>query len=258
MFLLLPMMLWECGKLLRVKHIGVQIAYAGLGALLFFYAVFTVDQWTHFATEESSTLLMTSSLLLIFLVIPVAFVFWIAAKSDYGSLFDESKPEIPKPIQSTLALMWLLLLFGMCYAIFAFLNDYLFTTIFWLLICAWGTDTAAFFLGRKFGKRPLSKRISPNKTLEGTIGGYFVGVILGLVFGFGVVGGLDNWSDVQIVVVSLVLPMTAILGDLLESATKRTVRAKDSGGLLPGHGGLLDRMDSLVLSAGLLLYIHAY
>lgn len=110
---------------------------------------------------------------------------------------------------------------------------------------AWATDTAAFFVGRRLGGRPLAPRLSPRKTVSGSIGGLigaslfvglaappWVGISAPLAFGLGAgVGAL------------------AQAGDLLESALKRWAGAKDSGRLLPGHGGVLDRFDSLTLVA---------
>ena len=100
------------------------------------------------------------------------------------------------------------------------------TAVIWLLLIAiWASDTFAYFVGRSFGKRNIVPTISPNKTLEGFIGG-FIGITVGIL---------------------------APLGDLFESKLKREANKKDSGTLLPGHGGVLDRFDSLLFAAPLVL-----
>ena len=115
----------------------------------------------------------------------------------------------------------------------------------WLLVALvaiWAADTGAYFAGRKFGKHKLSPRISPNKTVEGLVGGMVAAVAVGLV-GAPIAGATVS----QLPAVALVVVVTiafSVVGDLYESLLKRHVGAKDSGGLIPGHGGVLDRIDS--------------
>jgi phosphatidate cytidylyltransferase len=104
-------------------------------------------------------------------------------------------------------------------------------------------DTAGYFVGSRFGYRRIYPRISPNKTLEGTLGVLIAGVLTGLL------GSRLLVSDVSLLEafgLSLLLSLLGQGGDLFESWIKRSFSVKDSGGLLPGHGGILDRMDSLV------------
>ena len=115
----------------------------------------------------------------------------------------------------------------------------------WLLVALvaiWAADTGAYFAGRKFGKHKLSPRISPNKTVEGLVGGMVAAVAVGLI-GAPIAGATVS----QLPAVALVVVVTiafSVVGDLYESLLKRHVGAKDSGGLIPGHGGVLDRIDS--------------
>ena len=112
-----------------------------------------------------------------------------------------------------------------------------------LLIC-WAADTGAYFAGRKFGKHKLSPRISPNKTVEGFIGGMVASILIALI-GAPIAGA----SVAQLPAVALVVVVTvgfSVVGDLYESLLKRHVGAKDSGDLIPGHGGILDRIDSVL------------
>lgn len=110
------------------------------------------------------------------------------------------------------------------------------------LTCTWGSDTAAYVVGRLLGRRPFFASISPSKTAEGAIAGVLAPVGVALAW-----SGALGWPFVFAAVLGAVAGCAAIAGDLLESALKRAVGAKDAGSLIPGHGGLLDRVDSLLL-----------
>lgn len=115
------------------------------------------------------------------------------------------------------------------------------------LILLWSSDTGAYLAGKSFGKHKLFERISPNKTWEGFIGGslFALGVSLVLAHYFGT---LETW---QWLVVALLIAVFGSLGDLVESMLKRSLGVKDSGHILPGHGGILDRFDGLLLAVPL-------
>lgn len=112
------------------------------------------------------------------------------------------------------------------------------------LVCVWAGDIAGIFVGKSFGKRKLSPQISPGKTWEGALGNFIfaslAGLILGSWCGVGILGGLLTGAIVGIV---------GQVGDLTESAIKRLAGVKDSGSILPGHGGLYDRVDSLIAAS---------
>ena len=107
--------------------------------------------------------------------------------------------------------------------------------------CTFINDTGAYFVGMKFGEKKLSPAISPGKTIEGTIGGLIFSVIAAYCFNLLFSSPL-TWS--WCVIFGLVIGVSAVLGDLAESALKRGAGVKDSGGIVPGHGGILDRFDS--------------
>lgn len=118
---------------------------------------------------------------------------------------------------------------------------------YWLLVAlmiVWFADSGAYFAGRTFGKRKLSPRISPNKTIEGLIGGIVAGMVVALI-GAALIGvELAQYPGVALVAAWTIL--FSVVGDLFESLLKRHVGAKDSGALIPGHGGVLDRIDALL------------
>jgi phosphatidate cytidylyltransferase len=118
----------------------------------------------------------------------------------------------------------------------------------WLLMAlmiVWAADSGAYFAGRKFGKHKLSPRISPNKTVEGLIGGVAAGMLVALLFAWFFADATIKQLP-AIAVVAIWTILFSVVGDLFESLLKRHVGAKDSGALIPGHGGVLDRIDSVL------------
>lgn len=125
----------------------------------------------------------------------------------------------------------------------------------WVLLAlftTFSTDTSSYFVGRVFGRRALAPRISPGKTVEGAIGGVLLGVAAALLLNYFL--GLRKEAAL-IVPVAVLLPLAAVLGDLAESLLKRGMQVKDASALVPGHGGLMDRLDS-VLFTGVVLYYY--
>ncbi len=116
--------------------------------------------------------------------------------------------------------------------------------LFVALAIVWAADTGAYFAGRHYGKRKLAPRISPNKTVEGVLGGLACGLLVALVFAPFAGATLAQLPLVGLV--ALVAVGFSVVGDLFESLLKRHVGAKDSGDLIPGHGGVLDRIDGVV------------
>jgi len=125
-------------------------------------------------------------------------------------------------------------------------------TLFWLIIVVALTDIGAYFsgkyLGHKFFERGFSIS-SPNKTIEGVIGGVIVASIVGSI------AGLAKWDFLTSLTLSIIISITSIFGDLFESYLKRMANIKDSGNIIPGHGGVLDRIDGYLFAATLLFAI---
>ena len=113
--------------------------------------------------------------------------------------------------------------------------------VFFALALNWAGDSVAFYVGRRFGKHPLAPIISPKKSWEGAVASVLGSVLFGLLYLGKFVPSIASW---KIVIVAIVANMAGQLGDLTESAIKRGAGVKDSGHLLPGHGGILDRVDS--------------
>jgi phosphatidate cytidylyltransferase len=126
--------------------------------------------------------------------------------------------------------------------------------VFLALFATFGSDTAAYFIGRAFGRHKLAPQISPGKTWEGAIAGLFVAVIISLIFYLDTPLQLPL-DFIQLIILGLLISVFGQLGDLAESLLKRSTGVKDSGKLMPGHGGLLDRMDSVVF-AGAVVYLY--
>lgn len=123
--------------------------------------------------------------------------------------------------------------------------DYSKLLLAYLIIIAYLTDVIALLVGSKFGKHKLNKRISPKKTIEGFFGGWFGGFIICMIFS--IIFDYYNLDKMFIIFSSIVLPFVSQIGDLIFSMIKREYRIKDFSNLIPGHGGLLDRLDSLLV-----------
>jgi phosphatidate cytidylyltransferase len=119
--------------------------------------------------------------------------------------------------------------------------------LFLLLLIVWAADTGAYFAGKTFGARKLAPHISPGKTRAGLLGGFFTAPLIALLAAHWM--PLANIQASRLIVLSLITTLVSVGGDLMISLHKRTSGCKNSGSLLPGHGGILDRLDSLLAAA---------
>ena len=115
--------------------------------------------------------------------------------------------------------------------------------VLYVMCLVWVADTGAYFAGRRWGKRKLAPTVSPGKSIAGLLGGLVLTIALALFAGYDL--SLTNVQMWWLIVLTLITALASVLGDLLESMMKRFRGIKDSGTLLPGHGGILDRIDSL-------------
>ena len=120
-----------------------------------------------------------------------------------------------------------------------------------VLILVWIADTTAYFVGRAWGRRKLAPAISPGKSWEGALGGLIGAALYAIIVAF----FTERGASIALVATALLLGMVSIVGDLFESAAKRQAGVKDSGTLLPGHGGILDRIDSATATLPLAAFL---
>jgi len=165
------------------------------------------------------------------ILIYVIFLFFLAMLSEEITLTDAS----------SVFMMGVILAFAVN-AIWTIYNNYGLLVLVYIVIAAFGCDIGAYFIGRKFGKHKLIERVSPKKTVEGAIGGWVIGCILSLIYIMLVPNSLSLEFKI---IASITLPIVSQIGDLSFSLIKRNYGVKDFGSVIPGHGGVLDRMDSL-------------
>ena len=161
---------------------------------------------------------------------------------EYNRLIRAFHPEQP--------LVWLII--GVAYLLLGFLSFFglrisypYWWVALWLLLTVWSTDTAAYEIGRRYGRTPLAPSVSPHKTKEGALAGAAAAMLLAGTY-FSVAFQKPYFPSLLI---TLIVSSMGQAGDLVESKVKRLAGVKDSGTLLPGHGGVLDRFDSILLAA---------
>jgi phosphatidate cytidylyltransferase len=161
-------------------------------------------------------------------------------------LFENTGRELDTLAYQFLGIIYICLPISML-ADFGYFNaiSYSFTLPLGFLILQWSSDTFAYLVGRQFGKYKLFERISPKKTMEGFVGA----LILTMAMGFFLSQFWDDISTKDWIVVAAIVVVFGTLGDLVESLLKRNLSIKDSGSILPGHGGVLDRFDGVFISA---------
>ncbi|SFG47712.1 phosphatidate cytidylyltransferase [Lachnospiraceae bacterium C7] len=131
---------------------------------------------------------------------------------------------------------------------------------FLVFLCSWGCDTCAYCFGKLFGKHKMSPKLSPKKSIEGAIGGILGSALLTALY-LWIFSKKMNMMPVEILVLSIIAAVAAfisMIGDLTASAIKRNYEIKDYGKLIPGHGGIMDRFDSMIITAPIIYYLAAY
>lgn len=212
---------WEWGNLVKLEY-NQRIGYLFLLALFFYLSTF----------------------ISIGIILTVSIIWWLFV--SYRIVMQQlNQPwAIKNPIFTASIGIFVL---TSCFASLSWLRFQSRAWIILLLLIIWLADTAAYFAGRRFGQHLLAPTISPKKTWEGVAGALFA-VFLAIV--------LDSWVmalnpklSFYLLLIGLITVIMSIVGDLFESLLKRQAGIKDSGQLLPGHGGLLDRIDSLIAAA---------
>ncbi|QMU65705.1 MAG: CDP-archaeol synthase [Flavobacteriaceae bacterium] len=222
--------IYEFGKLIQLKNAIPYIVFLGIIAAIYFKI--TNDK-------------VITGLLILALTGSVHMIAYIYAKGKNDPVNFLQKLDISVRY----------LVFSLSFIVFIpFINDtyqpYLLVSI---LILMWVNDSFAYLTGKNFGKRKLFESISPKKTIEGVIGGVFFSIITAVLIAvYSETLTIFNW-----IMLAIIISLTGTLGDLVESKFKRQAKIKDSGIIMPGHGGLLDRLDSLLFAAPFVyLYIQ--
>lgn len=181
---------------------------------------------------------------LLALIIPLLFLVFIV------ELYRKHTQPIGNIAYTFLGVLYVALPFTLLHSIAyyretAFTSDYGFEVLIGYFFILWANDTGAYFVGRSLGKHKLFERISPKKTWEGSFGGAFFGLVVGYA-NYLLFPALDLWVWLGM---AFIIVVFGSIGDLVESLFKRSLKIKDSGNILPGHGGVLDRFDGIFISA---------
>lgn len=183
--------------------------------------------------------------------------FLLIASLFFPFIYQLFKPKIDitssKIGHYSLAIVYIALPFTFMTLIPFFNGDYHPKIIISIFALIWANDTFAYIVGRAFGKTKLFEKVSPNKTIEGALGGLIAGLIAAYFFAkYFTILSITNWM-----IIAVIVTIFGILGDLIESKFKREAQVKDSGNFIPGHGGFLDRLDSIIFAAPFVyVYLH--
>ena len=227
-FILMMMCLFEFKRMIKLKSVFPYI----IGTLFFVFGnILNVE-------DLPSRVIFEYAGVALFLTIFITFASILFAKkeeviSHLGKIF--------------LSIIYIVVPFTLIVQI-PFLNatfNYVNTTILGVFLLIWTNDTFAFIVGKNFGKHKLLERISPNKTIEGFIGG----MVFTFTLSFILAQQFKTLSLVQWIVIAGIVSIFGVLGDLIESMFKRQAQVKDSSNFIPGHGGFLDRFDSVIFAA---------
>lgn len=220
---------WEWANLAGLKHQMARITYAA-AISLFIYALY------HFDLEQEADLLY------------VAFIWWLVAyvlvqtHPKYKGLWGSMLVRLLMGVVIIVP-MWVGFVHLKSYPE---LNTYL---ILYVMAIVWGADVGAYFAGRTLGKNKLAPQVSPGKTWEGVYGGIATTMLIAVVGGLWLQDktlqtfNVEQW--ITLFVITLIVTAVSVVGDLVESMVKRHRGIKDSSNLLPGHGGVMDRIDSM-------------
>ena len=135
-----------------------------------------------------------------------------------------------------------------------------FTLPSWYFLCSWGCDTCAYCVGVLIGKHKMAPKLSPKKSIEGAVGGVLGSALLTALYCFIFRNhmNIDGTEIAILAVIAAVAGLISMVGDLCASAIKRNYDIKDYGHLIPGHGGILDRFDSMIITAPIIYYLASF
>jgi len=234
-FLFAGISCWELNNLLKLNN---------------FRAYFQLIVIAYFTYLAISTEKQNSSLVFLILAIATSVTFLYLTYN----LFKLKKINENSILKQQLPLLYVLIPFSLITLIPSIIdNTYNPYIIFGILIIIWSNDTFAYLIGKNFGKHKLFEKISPKKTIEGFLGGMLFGVVSALVIAY----TTSSLSMLHWLALSIIISIFGSIGDLVASKFKREANIKDSSNLIPGHGGFLDRLDSLIfISSFVYLYLQ--
>lgn len=240
--LLVPLFL---GKITGMAILGILCLLTILEYLQL-QGVSHVKLWIHTGLAFIMYLALCLIILQKGIVLPIKYATYLALTFCVLLLYRLSRRQNPFnfTFQILPATLYIAIPLALLYAVANWRHDYQPTWILAILLFVWINDILAYIVGKRFGKHPFSKFISPNKTWEGTLAGW-VGCIL---MAFAMHQFLGLLSLPAWILLGLIIGVSSSLGDLIESLFKRKKGIKDSGTFLPGHGGFLDRLDSLLFA----------
>lgn len=175
---------------------------------------------------------------ILLVILPFIFLIFIL------ELYSKSEKPFQNIAFTVLGIVYVALPFSLLNFITTYGGNYNYQILFGFFFILWSSDTGAYLAGSAMGKNKLFPRVSPGKTWEGSIGG----AIASYAVAYFISGWYTNISRFDWMVIATILVVIGTLGDLVESLFKRSINVKDSGNILPGHGGILDRFDSLILA----------
>ncbi len=234
--------------------------YSQLSFALLFFIITTLGLWEFYGLSEKTNarpqklmgtftgaaLFAVSALVtmnyckpqMLIVIIPLCFIIFIL------ELYTKASNPFKNIAFTLLGIFYVALPFSLLNFITSYSGTYSFELLFGFLFILWSNDTGAYLTGSAIGKTKLFPRVSPGKSWEGSIGG----AVLSYIVAFIISGWYTVITTTDWMVVASILIVIGTLGDLVESLFKRSIGVKDSGSLLPGHGGVLDRFDSLILA----------
>ena len=227
--------LWEFSTLAKLKSLTAKVAY-----------IFAIIGITFFLIDKTLALLP---------ILIASFVWWLIALY-WIVVFPRSSNYINKNL-FVILINGLFLFTPAALSLIALHmnNNYLVLLLFGLI---WAADVGAYFAGKAIGKTKLSPNVSPKKTVEGLVGGVILSLIVAGTYVFISLGNPSISDYLTYGVLSIIISLASVIGDLFESVLKRLANVKDSGRLLPGHGGILDRIDSLTCAAPIFFLFFTY
>jgi len=255
--ILIPIVLWGILNLSTLPSFGLVLgAFVILGVLEWMRLIKFQDTYSTNANSHKYTyialivtgmcgsLALMQSGFLFFLFLSASVIWWLMQLAQLSSYNGETGVDSTRSLENLWSGAMLLV---PTWASLVFIHQDASNgpqLVLFLMVLIWTADSGAYFSGRKFGKNKLAPLVSPGKTKEGAYGAFAASCIVAIIGGIWL--ELGFFQFIFFIILSMIVVVFSIGGDLLESVYKRKAEVKDSGSLLPGHGGVLDRIDSLM------------